>query len=158
MSLSLFPSYAPRPMTDRRSSWTLGNVWRRSTTLSALARRKGSSSAHTRETAVTSASGRWKGSSMLFAFHLASGKCVGCTVTAYQVTASQALASLRCMTCPGQIPQIDLRDVDTCFVSEEFDHSPTNDEMLQAAETVASYFWREFHHCVDVTVEVLENN
>lgn len=95
---------------------------------------------------------------MLFAFHLARGKWAGCTVTAYQVTATQALASLRRMTRPGQIPRIELRDVDTCFVQEEFDHSPTNDEMLQAAETVASYFWRELHHCVDVTVELLENN
>ncbi len=95
---------------------------------------------------------------MLFAFHLVRGNCAGCTVTVYQVTASQALASLRRMTRPGQIPQIDLRDVDACFVSEEFDHSPTNGEMVQAAETVTLYFWRELHHRVDVTVEVLENN
>ena len=95
---------------------------------------------------------------MLFAFHLTRGERAECTMTVYQVTASEALASLRRMTRPGQIPQIDMRDVDTCYVSEEFDHSPTNDEMLQAAETVASYFWRELHHCVDVTVELLENN
>jgi len=95
---------------------------------------------------------------MLFAFHLARGDWAGCTVAAYDVTASKALASLRRMTRPGQIPRIDLLDVDTCFVSEEFDHSPTNEELSQAAETVTSYFWRELHHCVDVTVELLENN
>ncbi len=95
---------------------------------------------------------------MLFAFHLSDGKWAGCTITSRQVTATAALASLQRMTRPGQIPQIDLRDVDACFVCEEFDHSPTNDEMVQAAETIASYFWRELHHCVDVTVELLENN
>ena len=95
---------------------------------------------------------------MLFAFHLARGKCAGCTVATYQVTATEALTSLRRMTRPGQIPRIALRDVDACFVSEQFDHSPTNGELAQAAETVASYFWRELQHCVDVTVEVLENN
>lgn len=94
----------------------------------------------------------------MFAFHLARGAKAGCTVTVFQVTATEALASLRRMTRQGQIPRIEMRDVNTCFVSEEFDHSPTNEELSQAAETVASYFWRELRHCVDVTVEMLENN
>ena len=76
----------------------------------------------------------------------------------HQITATGAIASLHRMMHPDNIPRISLRDVDTCFVGEEFDHSPTNDEMVQAAETIASFFWRELSHCVDVTVELLENN
>jgi len=95
---------------------------------------------------------------MLFTFHLASGACAGSAVESHQLTATDALASLRRMTHPGCIPSIGLRDVETCFIKEEMDHSPTNDEMVQAANTIASFFWRELHHRVDVSVEVLENN
>lgn len=96
---------------------------------------------------------------MLFVFHIARGKWAGSTITSHQITATKALRSIHHMARPGCTPRIEMRDIEMCLVAEDFwYHSPTNDEMVDAAETIASHFWRELRHCVDVTVELLENN
>lgn len=95
---------------------------------------------------------------MLFAFHLGRGRWARCTITVRQSTATKAIASLRRMTHSGCTPCIALRDVDKCTVAEAFEHSPTDAELVRAAESITSYFWRELHHRVDVTVHMLDED
>lgn len=95
---------------------------------------------------------------MLFDFHIARGDWAGYSVSMYELNATAALAALRRMTEPGCTPRIEMRDVETCFISEEPNHSPVNAELIGAAHTVANHFWEKLHHCVDVTVQVLDNN
>lgn len=95
---------------------------------------------------------------MLFAFHINSGVNRGCIVEVREHTATQALRALRASVVMPCAPHFCLQDVDTCRVSEEMEHSPTNEELMEAAHTIVNHFWVKLHHCVDVTVEVLDNN